>query len=1226
CLHAVAAAVRRDETQAAGLALLEAMLDRWDAIVPQQPVGSGINSTWLRFHAARRQLQAGRIDDGVRLALAGAVKPFNDQPYGAEYSDHLRRRQVAEAASIVLAAGRVGEALDLLGPLVDLPESRYSMYYPGPNLAAMLGRELHKRPAAERYELLRHWTLPDGERTALRDLTDFVPGDAPDTPNAVALPAAGLLHDVYSTSWDLIHTARELGRLDELLRELDAISPPTSQTQAILTLGGGLRDGSAGPTARSGATTGQLTALLTATTQNIPKWEDQQKTPFPWLTFVVAAEAARHPVWHDVSQQLLERLIEHTQRLQWDRPRAHVRMAWAEVVRRRNGGDAKLSEIAPASATVAVPEAWDKLRPKSWIASGIETVAQHANGSLPDVWFAQDGYVEHLTGPYDSHLFFQYPLTGDFEIALDGREGGWAEGYTGYGGALFAVNGYVDQAPLRAPGGTGFVPGPQLTNLLHKNPWNQHRIKVAGGAVRYLANGQFIHEDRPGASSPWFSLGADWGRTPIFRNLRVTGTPIIPREVPLLADVRLRGWVSEYYGETRRDPLRELPTQTDVRADPASGGPPVVDEPATDWFWRDGELRSPQRDAFWPGVIESRLFYHRPLCPAETVQYEFFYREREFEAHPTIGRRAFVLQPNGVTTHWLTDGELDIRGLLPDNGAFGERKLPLKPDDWNAVEVAMHADAVHIRLNGELIVEQPLVDRDSRTFGFYHDASNTAVRLRDAVLRGDWPREFSEELRAAIEHPQPANPSTDGRFVTAIMTEPYFADNAYAVYRRALALEPAARYDYLSQWVLPGATHDTLRMAGSFTPTHPAPPVLAENPIDVATAEARQAIDGRRVQTGGNFVCPAILLVLSAAELNRLDELGEAVFKLDAASSPAQARARAAMLGIIALLQDRPAEALDAVWECTRLVLEPGSTEQHLRWSEPALCSLAILHPATREAAYELLDRIQRKQLQSGQPGSAEFSRYVRQLHGQVHYLMHGGDPAAFGAQPQLAQWRTVPQPCARTRGGGYPIGAYDAITGELALRGGHDLEMAYFQSPLRGNYEVRARLSQFDYREFMPYVAGVSNVLKFTHKNVKVQSLRGAAKEVPTPQEIVPRVKSWADYRLVVQDGHYTCYVGDQVLYEADVSPSADPWVAFVGWAGQSSRAARNVVITGTPEIPDELELLSASDLRGWLADYYGTATGQSPYPWRLEGGELKSDQTVIRGATPGRLKIENV
>jgi len=651
-----------------------------------------------------------------------------------------------------------------------------------------------------------------------------------------------------------------------------------------------------------------------------------------------------------------------------------------------------------------------------------------------------------------------------------------------------------------------------------------------------------------------------------------------------------------------------------------------VAEQPTDWFWKSGELRSPQRESFWPGVVESRMYYHRPLCPAETVLYEFFYREGELETHPTIGRRAFVLQPNGVTTHWLTDGELDVRGLPPDNGAFRERKLPLKPDDWNAVEIAMHADAVHIRLNGELIVEQPLASRDSRTFGFYHDASLTAVRVRDAVLRGDWPREFNDDLRAAIEHPQPENPPADGRFATAIMTEPYFADNAYAVYRRALALEPAARFDYLTEWVMPGATHDTLRMAGSFTPTHPAPPVLAENPIDVATAEARQTIDGRRVQTGGNFVCPAILLVLSAAELNRLDELGEAVFKLDAASSPAQARARTAMLGIIALLQDRPAETLDAVWECTRLVLASGPTEQHHRWSEPALCSLAILHPATREAAYELLDRIQGRQLQAGQPGTPEFGRYVRQLHGQVHYLMHGGDPSAFGSQPQLAQWRTVPQPCARTRGGGYPIGAYDAIAGELALRGGHDLEMAYFQSPLRGNYEVRARLSQFDYREFMPYVAGVSNVLKFTHRNVKVQSLRGAAKEVPTPQEIVPRVKSWADYRLVVQDGHYLCYVGDQVLYEADVSPNADPWVAFAGWAGQSSRAARNVVITGTPEIPDELELLNDSDLRGWLVDYYGTATGQTPYPWRLEDGELKSDQTVIRGATPGRLKVENV
>lgn len=1205
--QAVAAALRRDGVEAAGLTLLEATLDRWDALVPQD---NGItNSPSMRLTAARRHMRAGRIEDGVRLARAVAARPVNQQPYGAEFGEHLQRLQTAEAASVLLDGGRIEEALELIGPLVDVPTPRYAMYYPGPNLAALLGRELQRRPAAERYALLHRWVLPAGDRTTVRDLTDFVPWDRPPGDVADPLPAGGLLGDVYSTSWDLVRTAIELGRLNELRKELAAMQPPTPAVQSIRALAEVMSDGG-----RSPATQELLATLLAATTQGIPAREDQQKTPFPMLTLAVASEVARFPQWDDGAQKLLEQLIEHTKRLQWDRPRAHLRMTWAEVIRRRSGGDA--SQPVPTG----LPDVWEGLVPRLWVPAGIETAAQHAGGSLPDVWLAQDGSVQHLTGPYDSHLYFQYPLAGNFEIALDCREGGWAEGYTGYGGALFAVNGYIDQASLRAPGGTGYQPGPSLTNLLHRNPWNAQRIQVRNGHVRFLANGQLIHEDRPGPTSPWFSLGSDWGRTPIFRNLKFSGTPEIPREVPLLSDVRLRGWVSETLGESRRDPLADQPEAVVV-----NGLPVAVMEGPTDWFYRDGELQSPQRDSFWPGGAESWMFYHRPLCPKETVRYEFFYHDGKFEAHPTIGRRAFVLKPDGVTTHWMTDGPSEVRGLTVDNGRHRPQRLPLRADDWNVVELTMQTDAVKVRLNGELIVTEPLSARDGRTFGVYHDTSQTSVRVRNAVLRGDWPAEFTTDLRTAIEQPEPKAPPEDRRFATAILSEPFFADNAYAVYRRALEMDAAARYDYLHRWVMPGPTHANLRMASAFTPTHPAPPALADNPIDAANAEARQAIDGRMVQTGGSFVSPAILLVLSAAELNKLDELDAAVYELRM-TTPAAARGQSAMLGIIALLQDRPAEAINAVWECARLLLEPGPVDPADRWSEPALCSLAILHPATRQAAYELLDRIQTKQLQAGQPGTPEFNRYVRQLYEQTLYLMHGGDPATFGAQPRLSQWRAVPQPCARTRGAGIPIAAFDSLTGELALRGGHDFDMAYFQSPLRGNFEIRLRLSQYDYRELMPLVAGICNTLQYTHQRVKLQSIRTPVQEVTLSEPISPRIKSWADYRIVVQDGRYHCYVGDQLLYEADVGSEPDPWIAVVGWAGQSSRAARKVIITGSPTIPDELELLKGPDLRNWLADYYGASPGQSPYPWRLENGELRCDQTVIRNAVPGRLKIENI
>ena len=90
----------------------------------------------------------------------------------------------------------------------------------------------------------------------------------------------------------------------------------------------------------------------------------------------------------------------------------------------------------------------------------------------------------------------------------------------------------------------------------------------------------------------------------------------------------------------------------------------------------------------------------------------------------------------------------------------------------------------------------------------------------------------------------------------------------------------------------------TRQLRQEFPPTHPAPPVLNDNPIDVAMAETRQAVDQRMVQTGGNFVCPAILLALAAVELDRLAELKQQVTAHSPASSLEMARNRAAMLGM----------------------------------------------------------------------------------------------------------------------------------------------------------------------------------------------------------------------------------------------------------------------------------------------------------------------------------------
>ncbi|MBC7817401.1 MAG: DUF1583 domain-containing protein [Planctomycetaceae bacterium] len=1280
--HAVMAAARDDLANAAGLRLLEAVLDRADATLTPDNGLKG-NSPWLRLHMARWNLLAGRKDDAVRLAKSSVEKPFNDQRYGAEYSLYLRRLQAQQAAAVLLEGGFVAEALEILGPISEEPEPRSVVYYDRPNIGAMLGRELQKLPAQARFELLRKWVIPRSERTALREVCDFVPFDVPRGAEHDPLPRAGLLRDVYSTDWHLLTTAKELGKLDEVMQDLAGVSQQTPQVEALRTLGAVLRDGS-GPTEPQGAsrgssgsssnapaasavrlteTTARLQKLLEATTQNLPKWSDNNKAPFPMLTFVVTSEAARHREWRDVTRTLLEKLIEHTQIIQWDRPRAHVRMTWLELMRMRGVGNSQTPSLSE----------WPKLQPKHWVEAGIQTGSQHASGSLPGVWYALDGYIQHVTGPYDSDLSFEFPLAGKFELSFDCREGAWSEANVGYGGAQASINAYSDAVFLMGKGRSGYDNGPNMANLLHKTPWNRYTIQVDGDVVRYLANGQFVHEDKPGTSAPWLTLGADWGRTPIFRNFKFTGTPVIPREIPLLTNARLRGWVASHFEESRSDALREprryvqqiveqdgQKYATLVEADETNADQAIVsDEPETDWKFQNGELTSSRREAFWPGAAESWLYYQRPLRDGDSLRYEFFHQSGLTEAAPTIGRVAYLFGADGITRHWITDGTSDVFATRADNGVLEKRKLALKEGDWNSVEVTLSGEELRISLNGEVAVTErmtqtPLglsrwpagfrttehVEKSSSAesseppgqarwgvqFGVYHDAARTSLRVRKAVLTGNWPRELNDKLRSAIEWPEPIEELPNSRLFSYAFGEDRISDNAYEIYRRALTLDAKTRYEFLRRWVMPNAHHDLLRMAGAFTPTHPAPPVLKDHPIDVATTDARQAVDQRLVQTGGNFVCPAILLVLAAVETDRLEELKQEILKHPPTSSLEMGRNRSAILGIIALIQDRPEEAVEALWECSRLISDKDAQPQYARWGDVALASLAIQHPVTQEAAYELLDRIQRKQLQTGHPGNSDYGRFVRQLHGQVHYLMHGGPSEEFGTQPRTKQWRMVPQPSAKSRGEGYPIASFDTLTGEMAIRGGHDCDMAYFQSPLRGNYEVSCRLSHLGYRETILMAGGIASAMRYTHTESRVMHVRTKITEVPSPEPISPRASNGFDYKIVVRVGRFTSYVDGKRLHEADLPEQPDPWLAVLGLAGHSSRYARNIVITGKPEIPSELDLLAAGDLKGWMTDYYGNALSQSPFVWTAQDGVLMSHQTPIRNEVPGRLKVENV
>ncbi len=1246
--HAVASALQESKTIEAGLVLFTTILDRVEETAPVQTIFR-LNIPWLRVRAAAALAHAGKKARAKDVALAVHAKKYDSTRFGpayASYLDYLTRQQ---AIATLLEVGALSEALELAPVRVPGSAAQYGRGDGSVNLASKFGRELRRLTPAARLELLRGWALPNNERETVRSIVDFVPSEVP------ARIGSGLLLDVYSTNYELVATSRELGKLDELIRELAAINSQNHSIRSLRTLAMVMRHGSANnlkPTSSTQSSASdtlvQLRSLLQTTTASVPDWSANEKPEPSMETYVIAVEAALHPEWREIAEQLLRQLIEHSQVTQSGGKRDHFRTALMEVVRlQAAGGQATPLLTGPANsqradgATSALHLDWMKLRPKMWDVLGFETANERALGALSPTWVAYEGYISHVSSGNESDLCFAVPLAGTFEVTVDCRKSGWTEGKVGYGGVASNIYSFQNATFLYGKGGSGYAKTPTMPGMFKDVPWNRYTIRVDGNRAKYYSHEQLVFEDESDLSSPWLTLGGVAGFTPSYHNIRIRGTPTIPREVNLLSDARLRGWIASYFSESKPNSI-PTPQYIQVKVnrngqelryvvqdDGTMEGTPYnyMVSVASDWTFADGELRSSRRSDFWGEVSPSWLYYQRPLRDGESVQYEFYYEPGRTSASPTFGEVIYSLEAEKETEEHANASI--ARRLSVDSG------LTVKPivakslrEGWNSLKTSLQEGSLSIEVNGKPLVTEKVLATNSRRIGFYHDAARTDCRIRNAVLTGHWPTSFDDTVRAALEFPTSTEALPNTRFLLQphAVPESVVSEDAFEVARQAVKLDAPERYKRLHRWVMPNESHDLLRMSGGFTPTHPVPAMLNENPIDTATVEPRLIADRRMVQAGGNFVCPAILLALTASELDRLAELKREVTDQNPASSLEMARSRNAMLGMISLLEDLPDAAAEQIRGCQSLLRQQREAPMHARWGDVALASLAIHHPSTRESAFELLDCILRTQLQMGQPGAPEFLRFARQLHGQCVYLMQGGAPEEFGLQPKTRQWRTVAQPCARSRGMGYPLASFDFISGELAERGGHEMDCAYFQSPLRGNYEARCQLSHFHFREIILMGAGIGNILAYNQQELMVTSFAGGLKTVPLREAITPRVDTWFDYKIVVKDGVYASFVNKQKVYEEVVGTEYDPWLAVLGKAGHSSRAVRDLVITGEPVIPEQIGLLTTPDLKGWQTDYFAVEPGEKPFKWDFLNGELTSPQSLEQYSPQRRLKIENI
>ena len=562
-------------------------------------------------------------------------------------------------------------------------------------------------PDSERFEYLANWVLPSGTHTLIRLSGAFTPTEAiPVTPKEY-LDSNGSGGTVVSPVFDLLDAAGSAARLEDLRQRVAAIPHPQSESQQraraamLVLLGMELND-----EASVNAEVKKLQALVTTA---VPASMSDQ-----WPETLVA--------YHSVTQfpksaacDIVADLV--ALRLQQGIPRESAE--WHSQIFSL-AGRLKTQQIR---GTGMATESTDVL--KYWIPIARTRWIRDAAGVAQASWRWRGDECNHVTGRDEDYLFYRSPLTGNFDVELDLQTYGTTQFLAG--GMLFGPR------PSPAELETGDIRRGGLVLRPMNPPFNKFdafvrcRASFRNGTRSLFINGRLATSDKlPEHHDPWFGVRS-WGRADgRFRNVRISGEPVIPESVALSESPDLTGWYSHL--------------------DDSVGGEHaywqyarIADQPP--------EIVGRKLDGGHQSAISERLLrYIRPLAEDGAVDYDFIYEPGKAITHPALDRLAMILSPDGVRIHWVTDDNNERTGILPGNETSepenrrGPATLPLKPGDWNHMKVAVMGDMVTLELNGQSIYERQLESTNQRKFGLFSYADQSVARVRNVVMRGDWPK------------------------------------------------------------------------------------------------------------------------------------------------------------------------------------------------------------------------------------------------------------------------------------------------------------------------------------------------------------------------------------------------------------------------------------------------------------------------------------------------------
>ena len=559
----------------------------------------------------------------------------------------------------------------------------------------------------DRFEALSDAVLPSDGRSEIRLSCEYdsdhqfltntfttIPGDS---------PSGGFL---ISPALHRVELAARMNRLDDLLARVQAIEASGEVHErcrlALMTLIE-IRRGDFVEAAR------WMTSLEERhAKETFPRFPDR------WPETLVLTVAVQHVELQEIAESMLTRTLteqirkgHHCGPVQWDRQMA----ALLGTLRLHRQMHSTKKESPDVDRLPMSPD---------WIPVAGCDEATRALAMPALHWQRTGNQYEKVNAHQDDYLLYRSPLRGNFTVECDVSCFDYREMQLTIGGHWFSphythdtletgtLRGMTAQAPLK----------PKLSLV---GDWSRHRAVMHDGQRHSYFNGRLLQTEPVRQHQfPWVAFRSPYFANGRVRNVHITGSPEIPQTISLSSDPDLSGWVR-------------------FHLDNIGGVEP-------DWDYEKpagypGEIVALRKTRFQDTFQESLLRYFRPMAEDGVMEYEFFYSPNTVHVHPALDQMVYLIEPDQVSLHQATNGIHDASGLDPLN------RVAVSPPvacplvlGWNQLKLEVIGDLVQIVLNRTKVYQGKISAGNDRTFGLFHYADQTDVRVRNMQWTGNWPR------------------------------------------------------------------------------------------------------------------------------------------------------------------------------------------------------------------------------------------------------------------------------------------------------------------------------------------------------------------------------------------------------------------------------------------------------------------------------------------------------